>query len=316
MVPRILEVGPLLLLLVFAMAGFAIRAITGVVKGEGGSAVLRGVEAAVLAFLGGLIARTFIWVLLRTAHGSPGAGLAVGWGFFLWPGAIDTVARVAGKGPLLTTPAKLLWLATCVGAFAGMMDGSWRTHNWKGLGWLTFPLDMTWALGGVTNGCLLHLVNLVWGDHRDERTGAHRYASGFGVKPGFAFTQGSVSSNLSDGPGTALFSHERTHVWQNRIFGPLFSLSYIGWLVVWLLPGLIAGVVVGAGPFQGVEKWCYFNNPWEAWGYAVQKQARPAFGQTPQEQRLIWPNIFVILWSIPFFGVVLFCFWLVVSKAW
>lgn len=66
-------------------------------------------------------------------------------------------------------------------------------------------------------------------------------------------------------------------------------------MVVWFLPGMVAGAIVRAGPFHGIEKWCYFNNPWEAWCYAVQGQPRGAFGRTPEEQRLIWPAIFVVL---------------------
>ena len=76
-------------------------------------------------------------------------------------------------------------------------------------------------------------------------------------------------SNLSTGPPDNLYRHERTHVWQNRIFGPFYTLSYLGWMAVWVLPGLIAGSIVGAGAFQGAEKWCYFNNPWEVMAYRL-----------------------------------------------
>src|SRR5262249_41882658 len=173
------------------------------------------------------------------------------------------------------------------------------------------------GLAGITNACLLHLINFAWGSHAAEpRSGAHRYARGFGVKPGFAFTQGSVMSNLSNGPPDDLYRHERTHVWQNRIFGPFYTLSYLGWMAVWVMPGLIAGSIVGAGAFQGAEKWCYFNNPWEAWAYAVQKQPRSAFAVTPEQKRLIWPAGFVIAWSVAFSAGVLALCGLVASSVW
>ncbi len=316
MIERIFEVPALIFVVVFALVAFALGAIVGAVKGEGGRALVRGSEAAVLALVGSLLARTFVSVLLGLAGNSPDAGLAVGWAFFLWPGAVDTIAWFA-RARLLTTPEILLWVASGVGAFTGMMDGIWRIHNWRGLGWLSLPLDVTWGLAGSTNGCLLHLCNFAWGHHADEtRTGAHRYARGFGLKPGFAFTQGAAMSNLNSPPGDPLYAHERTHVWQNRMFGPLFTLSYLGWLAVWVLPGTVAGAAVRAGVLQGAEKWCYFNNPWEAWGYAVQNEPRSNFAVTAEQRRLIWSNILVIVWAIPFFGIALFLSYLIISEVW
>jgi hypothetical protein len=316
MIERVVGDGALVSLMFIALGGFALGAIVGAVAGEGARALMRGVESAVLALLGGMLARGFASVLLALANDSPGAGLMVGWAFLIWPGAIDTIGWLAGER-WLTTPGALLGIAGTVGALVGMMDGLWRVHSWKGLGWLAFPLDMTWGLAGVTNGALLHITNFAWGKHSTEtRKGAHRYTSGFRLKRAFAFTQGSVMSNLTAGAGDPLFDHELTHVWQNRIFGPFFVLSYVGWMLVWVVPGMIAGAIVGAGSFQGAEKWCYFNNPCEVWGYAVQKQSRVAFGATPQETRLIWRAVFVVLWAIPFFGAALVLAVLLVSNVW
>src|SRR5262249_18431443 len=150
---------------------------------------------------------TFIFLLLHFAQNVHFAGMSVGWAFFLWPGVIDTIPNLFGK-QLLTVPGALLWIATGVGAFAGIVDGFWRIHDWKGLGWLEFPLDVTWGLAGTTNGCLIHLVNIGWGKHADDaRTGSHRYESGFCFKGGYAFTQGAVMSSLADAPGTDLYRH-------------------------------------------------------------------------------------------------------------
>jgi hypothetical protein len=71
-------------------------------------------------------------------------------------------------------------------------------------------------------------------------------------------------------------------------------------MLVAFIPGLVAGVAtVGAG--LGIERWCYFNNPWEAWGYEVQHVDR-ASGFGPD---LIWSDGVVIAVSAVYFvGVV------------
>jgi hypothetical protein len=225
----------------------------------------RAVEAAVLAPLGGFLARTFIRLLLAAGNNSPAAALTVGWGFFLWPGASDALLAMLHVGPIFTPPV-LMWTAAVVGSFVGMMDGIWRIHLWRGPGAPAFLLDVTWGLAGSTNGCLLHLFNFALGNHQDDpRGGAHRYHDGFSVRAGYAITLGAVMSNL---PAHAeeLLRHERLHVLQNRLFGPFYTLTYIAWMGVLLLPALVAGLMNGR-LFQTVEDWCYTNNPWETWAY-------------------------------------------------
>jgi hypothetical protein len=271
-------------------------------------ASLRGLEAALLTVIGGLMARLFVALLLVWGGDSPVAHIAVGWGFFLIPGAVDTIAWLA-TGKVATSVDFLVWLATGVGAFTGFMNGFWRIHDWKGVGWLAFPLDVTWGLAGATSGSLLHLINFAWAGHADEtRYDAHRYLSGARFKPTFALTQGPVMSNLQDGPGIPLYHHERTHVWQNRAFGPLFSLSYLGWMAVWIIPGAIAAIVTKDA--EAIQSWCYYNNPWETWAYLV--GAGPRTGRHP----LIWGDLMVLLLSIPFFGGLIALFVWIVLQAW
>ncbi len=317
MIARIFDLSGILFLLGFTAAGFLAGCIFGAVKRESGSApLLRGVEAGVLGLLGGSFARAFISILIGIDNDSPEACLLVGWGFFLIPGIVDTIPYAMGT-QILTSPDTLLLLATIVGGFSGLMSGMYQIYNWRGLGWLAFPLDVTWALAGNTIGGLLHLVNIYWGDHGSEtRENAHRYNSGFRLKSTYAFTQGAVMSNLPDPPGSDLFRHERTHVWQSRGFGPMYTLTYLGWMAIWLIPGMIAGGIVKAGVGHGIEKWCYYNNPWEAWAYAVQKLDRALFGDNSEQKRLIWPPIFVILWAVPFFGLATFLAVYMVAKVW
>lgn len=316
MIARVFDLSGILTVAVVAVLAFLLPVIVGAVRKESG--VGRGIEGAVLAVLGGLLARGFISILLGSANDSHHAGLAVGWGFFLVPGVVDTLA---GQ-PLLTTPENLLIFAAVIGSFTGMMAGIYQVYNWLGLGWLAFPLDVTWALAGNTVGGLLHLINIGWGDHGPEtRKNAHRYASGFGLRynPRYAFTQGCVMSNLVDGPDQDLYRHEKTHVWQNRAFGPLYTLTYVGWIVVWVVPAVIVGIVIKgvSGFFAGPNNWCYFNNPWETWAYAVQGVARTDIdGVDEDDRKMIWPAKYVIAWAIPYFAIVTVLAILVVVSTW
>ena len=285
-----------------------------------GTAALIGLEAAILAPLGGLLARAFISLLMGAANDSAGAGVAVGWGFFLVPGIVGTIPFLTNSHPLLTDVESLLMFATVVGGMAGAVNGLWRIYDWEGLGWISFPLDVTWALAGNTLGCLLHVINFAWGDHGDEpRPNAHRYASGFRLQSGFAFTQGAVMSDLSDKPGADLYRHEMTHVWQDRAFGPMYTLTYLGWMAFWVVPSIIVGVPwVGLAGFKsGPKVWCYFNNPWEAWAYEVQGADRHNIrGVDADDKKLMWPGWLVILLGILFYAAAIVLAGLTVKAAW
>jgi ABC-type multidrug transport system fused ATPase/permease subunit len=295
----------LIFLLAAGGAAFVLALIVGLagLSDSGGDAALRGLEAAILAILGGLFARMFIALLLSTAKDLEAAQIAVGWGFFLFPGLVDTIAKFA-TGHVVTTPEFLFWMAMIVGAFTGLMNGLWQIHDWKGIGWLAFPLDVTWGLAGATMGSLLHVINFAWAGHAGEtRYDAHRYLSGMRFKARFALTQGPVMSNLTDGPGIPLFHHERTHVWQSRAFGPLFSLTYLGWMGLWFVPGAIAAMATKDA--EAIQSWCYYNNPWETWAYLV--GAGPRTGRHP----LIWGDLVILGISIPFFlGIISLFVWI------
>jgi hypothetical protein len=222
-------------------------------------------EAAVLAAFGGLLACAFIAAILAAANDSPSAALAVGWAFFLWPGAADSLLVMLHARPVFA-PSLLVWTAFGVGSFVGWMDGLWGVHRWRALGLLGFLLDVTWGLAGSTSAVLVHLLNMGWGRHADDpRIGAHRYLNGFRVKGGYAITLGSAISNLPAG-AEGLMPHELLHVWQNRIFGPFYTLTYLAWMAVMLLPALVLGLS-RRRVVQTVEDWCYLNNPWESWAY-------------------------------------------------
>jgi hypothetical protein len=64
----------------------------------------------------------------------------------------------------------------------------------------------------------------------------------------------------------SLLPHELLHVRQNRLFGPFYTLTYLAWMVVMLLPAAVVGLLRDR-VVQTVEDWCYLNNPWENWAY-------------------------------------------------
>lgn len=287
MVARIFALEPLLVALGIGLVGAILAAIIRAVKGDGaGSVALRALETFLTAALGAFLARTFISLVLELGGNTDGTVVVTSLLFTIWPGVINLVSWAFGD-PIIGVDG-LLWIALVIGGLVGLNDGLWAIQRWLGFGVLTFLLDVTWGLGGSTNGALLHLINIVWGDHGDgaaeNRQSAHRYSSGFRLKSGFAFTQGAVMSNMGGhGPGSPLHNHEFIHVWQNRILGPFFWFSYMGWMAVLFAPALIAGLI-GKSVGNTILYWCYYNDPWEVMAYSI---ANPTSRTGPGWQ--CWP---------------------------
>ncbi len=274
----IFELIPMLVLLAAAIAAGVVGAVVGGRRATAAagsadppSAMGTAAEMAFLTLFGGFVARAFVGTLIEASGGSRGARLLLGWAFGLVPGIVDTIAAPSGAQPL-TNASALLAIVTAVGAFTGWMAGYHRIYEWKGAGVGQLLGDVVWGLAGSTTAALVGLFNVFFGDHADDgRTGAHRYPTGFRLKKDFAFTQGNVMSCLTDVTTAPLYKHERLHVFQNRVFGPLFMLTYLAWMAVWFVPSLIASGVKWDARF--IEGWCYRSNPWEIWAYYVQRKA-------------------------------------------
>ena len=281
---RIFALEAILGSLAFGLAGAIIALIVRLVKGDGAKSLWRVLEAFLLGTFGAFLARTFISLMLSLGGDSDAAITVTSLFFFIWPGVVNLISLPFGHPVIGIEP--LLWIAMIMGGLIGVFDGLWATHKWLGLGVPEFLLDVTWGLGGNTNGVLLHLINFAWGKHADDgavdewgagggeketRAGAHRYLEGFALKSGFAFTQGAVMSNMSEhGPSSALFRHESIHVWQNRLLGPFFWFSYFGWMVLTFIPALIAGLIDSARRVgDAIQWWTYFDNPWEVMAYGI-----------------------------------------------
>lgn len=267
----------------------AVGAIVGVTRADR-SAAARAGEAALMCLFGGLLARFFIAVLLDAGDDQRQIGLIVGWLFFLVPGAVDSVYFIGsdlfGSGsadPVLTDPTVLMALALAVGSCVGILNGAWRTYDFNAAGVPQFLADITWGLSGSMVACLLTIWNTIVGTRPgagapdDARSGANRHPKGFHM-PGhdtYAFTQGFTMSNLTDPPGTSLYRHERIHVLQNRLFGPLYTVSYVSWMLVLAIIAIPVALIRKRSVGGLIEAFAYLSNPWETWAYRVQRKAEP-----------------------------------------
>ena len=203
------------------------------------------------------------------ATGALGAGLA-------WI-ALSTLEGFTGG---LATAGAL------VAGMNGLISGVTGVYAWRRVqGWLCFVLDSTWGLTGVAGGVLLHAVNAVYRApgyvvEMSRRSNRHVYESGFSPRPGFALALGNVVSGGGGGAGLRGDSpraerrrrlvevHEGTHVFQNRLFGPLLPLGYLGWMVLAGAAGLLVWLIVERKHLWPIlETFCYYDNPFEYWAY-------------------------------------------------
>lgn len=251
--------------LIVAAIGFVVGFFTGLIvglsQGRGfGESLLLGLEAGLLGAAGAWLAYNTMGLAL--------AGLGA-----LGLGASGGVA------------AGLMITAAVIGGLNGIISGTLEIYDWSSwTGWAAFLSDSTWGLIGTTIGVLLHTVNLFYGDDRNyrqdlsRRQNRHVYDGGFGFGD-FAFTQGNVVSNLNGRTGS-LLDHETLHILQSRVFGPIFQITYVAWLIVGFIVALIVAPFTEQGIGQDIMDIAYLNNPWETWAYDV--------GGTPSGGTLSW----------------------------
>jgi hypothetical protein len=196
---------------------------------------------------------------------------------------LTSVAGTALGGAVGLLGGVPLAIATGISAGVNGAFGGYRqVYDWRrAKGWFAFAADSTWGLVGTTLGNVLNLANLAGrnsGYRADfsRRQNRHVYERGASMKRGFAVTHGPVISNASTGRGSLveerrpfLDRHEGLHIWQNRIFGPLYQAVY----VVWFAGGAVVGVTAWALKREKpkmkkmVETAAYYDNPFEFWAY-------------------------------------------------
>lgn len=285
----------LVVLLVFGLLGGVIGYFA-----FGADNVGEGVEAGCLTMLGLVLARGFISLLLHfapapdTSAGKNAFGLIL-LGFLFFPPfiLIEIIVWICGRR-FFSTRIGLLTVASIIGAFTGFMDGGRQIHRASGL--FPFPLDVTWGLSGSCNASFVHCWNFADGTYVEStRDDSHQYTDGFRIEKNAVFTQGSVMSNYKP----TLFDHELLHAYQSRVWGPLFTVGYLLWMAITLLPGLLVGAVVGVGS-DGLRLWTYENNPHETLAYVL-GGSRNTKARTADEAIMLWSTPLWVMASVVFY---------------
>lgn len=176
-------------------------------------------------------------------------------------------------------------LAIATGASAGLngaFGGYRQVYDWRRVqGWLAFATDSTWGLLGTTLGNVLNLANSAgrrsgYREDFSRRQNRQVFERGAAMKRGFALTHGNVISNASTGRESLVEErrpfidrHEGLHVWQSRIFGPIYQAVYVVWFAGGAAVGATAWALKREKPKMKkmVETAAYYDNPFEFWAY-------------------------------------------------
>lgn len=179
--------------------------------------------------------------------------------------------------------------ATVVGLTSGLIVGRRGVYDWRSRrGVIAFVADHTWALSTTTSGLIAMGANRLT-DAGYEPSLSHRqnrmvYRRGFVLRRGFAVTFGNVVNGAADVDGRfddsrreLVTVHEETHVWQARIFGPVYPLVYALWFVGGTLVGatkwLLSDRSVALSRMVDVD--AYYRNPFERHAYTLQGVSTP-----------------------------------------
>ena len=246
-VMAILYVAAIVTAVAFAV-GFIAGLVYGLSTGMGWESLLRGLEAGLTTVAG-------MWLGAIT-------GMLVG-SLFGPPGMI--AGAIAGGA---------------IGGLNGVVSGMTGIYNWASWkGWAAFVSDSTWGLTGTALGLVVHAINIGWGKYRSdlsERQNRHVYESGIHIKSAYAFTMGNVISNAGKGTSTInakdiqfLSNHEELHIWQSRIFGPIYQIGTVVWMIggFFVALGYWAGTGFDKNLGSLIQTASYFDNPFEYWAY-------------------------------------------------
>lgn len=173
-------------------------------------------------------------------------------------------------------------LGTAIGALSGAVSGARRMYDWKstrGIG--AFVLDHTWALATTTASVVATGVNAATGARVDEslttRQNRMTFDKGLVLRRGFAVTFGYVVNGAADRDGTMserrrklVTHHEDQHVWQARMFGPIYPVVYAGWFAIGSIVATAKWIVNGRTTklIDEIDATAYYRNPFEWHAYS------------------------------------------------
>ena len=177
-----------------------------------------------------------------------------------------------------------------VGAVSGAVSGRRRVYDWRSRrGVVAFLADHTWALATTTAGVIAMAVNMTrdagFEPSLSERQNRMVYRRGFVLRRGFAVTFGNVVNGAADENGelterrrTLVTVHEDAHVWQARVFGPIYVVVYAAWFTGGALVGAVKWLASDRSvPLsRTVDAYAYYRNPFERHAYRLQGVSTPA----------------------------------------
>lgn len=172
-------------------------------------------------------------------------------------------------------------LGTAIGALSGAISGARRMYDWKsprGIG--AFVLDHTWALATTSAAVVAAGVNAATGAQVDEslttRQNRITFDRGLVLRSGFAVTFGYVVNGAADRDGTIgerrrklVTHHEDQHVWQARMFGPIYPVVYAGWFAIGSIVATAKWLTHGRATklSDEIDATAYYRNPFEWHAY-------------------------------------------------
>jgi hypothetical protein len=187
----------------------------------------------------------------------------------------------------LGSPAYMLAVLLGIVMFAYAVIATWMAAYDLStpLGWLMLLVDLTWSLPNTVFGALTGMwLYAIWGSPNrtnSEGRGWITYSPRSSVGFGNDVLQTLGTINIG-GSG----QHERMHLLQARIFGPLylplFALSYVVTFLIQCLFTLVLGLILKAtgvrttahlnppasSAVSGFFGWIYHSTPFEEWAYA------------------------------------------------
>lgn len=130
------------------------------------------------------------------------------------------------------------------------------------------------------------------------------FRRGLVLRRGFALTVGTVVTGCGGADGEIterrarlVTHHEDVHVWQARIFGPLYPILYASWFVGGVLVA-VAQRVTGRTTTtltDDVDRYAYYRNPFEWHAYTCDDNWPPA----STDAHGVWSKKFPLLEWIP-----------------
>lgn len=209
-----------------------------------------------------------------SAETSPGAGVL---GFFLGlvlaGGIYFGISMLFGAG--LMTAAIVAGVAAVIGAGYSAIAFSKKIYKPGFFSILGYILDMSWSLLNTLAGFLVWIpaakiagADFIAPDLNSQRSGTFVYNKNPRGGNYDATTIGTVIAGNPTGISSGGWcSHEELHVWQARIFGPVYMLAYILALLLNIPFRAITGKT------ENITEEAYFRIPFEDWAYLAGLQS-------------------------------------------